>query len=78
MLEMLSDSGVTMAYLERALGLPARTAERWKAGESSAAALALLRTITSFPWILEVADGGFERQATDAAILVQSRKGVSQ
>jgi transcriptional regulator with XRE-family HTH domain len=60
MLETLSEMGIKMAYLERALELPARTVSRWKSGESSAASLALLRAIRTYPWILEVADARFD------------------
>src|SRR5438105_374791 len=70
MLEQLSDNGCTMAYIERSLDLPSRTIARWKAGETSAAAVAALRLITTFPWLLEVADYGFA-PGTARAILVR-------
>ena len=59
MLDGLSELGIKMTYLERALELPARTVARWKNGGSSAASIALLRVIRTFPWILEVADANF-------------------
>ena len=52
----LSDHGITMAYIERAFDLPKRTLARWKAGKFSASATALLRTVKTYPWIVEVAD----------------------
>lgn len=60
MLELLGAHGMSMAYIERALDLPVGTAVRWKAGECSAAALALLRIITTFPWVVEVAESGLD------------------
>lgn len=55
-LDYLNDNGITNSYLERALRLPARTTARWKRGEVSASALALLRCVRTYPWLLEVAD----------------------
>ena len=60
MLDNLSSTGVSNAYFERALRIPARTAARWKSGSASAAAVALLRLIRTFPWLLEVADNNFD------------------
>ncbi|MBN2497940.1 MAG: hypothetical protein JXR96_25325 [Deltaproteobacteria bacterium] len=60
MLEHLAGEGISSAYFERAMRLPARTTARWKYGELSAAALALLRSVRTYPWLLEVADADFE------------------
>lgn len=61
MLHKLSESSRHgMAHIERALGLPARTIMRWKGGDISAGALALLRLVATFPWLIEVADSGFD------------------
>lgn len=49
-----------MAYMERALELPMRTMMRWKTGDISAAALSLLRIITTYPWIVDVADSKYD------------------
>ena len=59
MLEYLAQSGISSAYFERAMRLPMRTTSRWKSGELSAAALALLRSVRTYPWLLEVADANF-------------------
>lgn len=61
----LADSGITMAYIERALRLPQRTLARWKAGDCSAGAIALLRIVGTFPGILEVADKDFDQTASE-------------
>lgn len=56
----LEEQGISNAYLERACGLPQRTLARWKTGEVSAAAVALLRFLITFPWLLRVADGNYD------------------
>lgn len=59
----LSDNGITMTYLEKALRLPFRTTSRWKSGGISHAALALLRLIRFSPGLLDVADHNFSQKA---------------
>lgn len=59
MLDDLNARGISTAYLERALRIPQRTAARWKEGEVSAAAVALLRIIRTCPYLLQVADANF-------------------
>ena len=63
-LESLRTDKIKMAGIERALGLPQRTITKWKNNVSkpSASALAMLKFIRTFPWLLEVADNGFEPQ----------------
>lgn len=68
-LDDLYASGVKMSYLERALELPARTISRWKSGETSAASVALLRSIHAFPWLLEVADARFDPQVAQRKVI---------
>lgn len=48
--------------IERALELPQRTLTKWKSGASkpSSAALALLKMIDVFPWLLKVADNKYD------------------
>jgi hypothetical protein len=58
--EWLNNRGISMAYLERALSLPARTVTRWRDGEFSAAPIALLRLVRTYPWLLGVAEGAFD------------------
>jgi hypothetical protein len=62
MIENLTNGGYSMAYMERALDLPCRTMTRWKAEDNkiSASALALLKTIRTYPWILEVSENQFD------------------
>lgn len=74
MLDDLSKHGIKMTFLERVLGLPSRTVSRWKSGESSAASIALLRTIRLFPWILEVADARFDQNFADMKMLNEANK----
>ncbi|NOU23583.1 MAG: hypothetical protein HOO93_17685 [Methyloglobulus sp.] len=72
MLDALSINGIKMSYMERALELPARTIARWKIGEVSAATLALLRIIRTFPWLLEVADERFDRTVANYKLMVEA------
>ena len=58
-LSYLNSQGRSLAFIERALRLPQRTLQRWKAGECSAAGVALLRIARTFPWVLDVADSNF-------------------
>lgn len=60
-LDTLVGKGISMAYFERAMGLPARTLARWKQGNISASGFALIKTVETYPWLLEVADERFER-----------------
>lgn len=60
MLDSLTEAGIKMAYMERALELAPRTIARWKTGGASAASIALLRIICTYPWIVDVADANFE------------------
>jgi hypothetical protein len=61
-IESLAADGFSMAYFERAFGLPQRTMARWKAGECSAGSLALLRVVRSYPWVLRVAERSFSEK----------------
>ena len=76
MLDSLSESGVKMAYLERALELSPRTSARWKNGECSASSLALIRIINTLPWLLEVADAGFDRKVAMQKMFLEVSKGL--
>lgn len=53
---------VNMSAIERALSLPQRTLTKWKNGVSkpSAAGLALLKYLRTFPWLIEIADNNFD------------------
>jgi hypothetical protein len=63
LMEELTHNGITMTYLEKALRLPFRTTSRWKRGEISHSALALLRIIRVSPRLLEVADDNFSPES---------------
>ena len=53
---------VNFAGIERAVGLPQRTLTKWKNGNSSptAAGIALLKYLRTFPWLIEVAEQKFD------------------
>jgi len=69
MFDGLAAMGISLAYFERALRLPARTTARWKVGGLSAAPLALLRAVWTFPWLLNVAVSGFDRSAANSELV---------
>ena len=71
-LDELNAMGHTTASMERALGLPARTIGRWKNERSmspSASAIALMRIIRTYPWVLAVADMQFDHEAARKILL---------
>ena len=55
----LNDHNITMAMFERVFDLPARTLTRWKNGDFSSSAVALLSIVATYPWIIEVAENYF-------------------
>jgi hypothetical protein len=73
MLQKLSAKGVSLAYFERSLRLPQRTTQRWKNDGGSAAATTLTKFVLLMPWLLEVADGRFEENKTNAIL---AREGI--
>lgn len=75
-LDDLNSQGITMAYIERVLELPARTLTRWKTGDFSSSAIALLRIIKTYPWIIEVAEHKFISSFAKAAFLNAAMKEV--
>jgi hypothetical protein len=70
----LHSFGVSLAAFERAFGLASRTTNRWKTGEYSASSLALLRSVHRFPWLIKVADSGFDLNYSRATILSEAAK----
>ncbi|SNX59755.1 hypothetical protein SAMN06296273_1189 [Nitrosomonas ureae] len=76
MLHYLSERGLKMTYVERALELPARTIARWKGGELSAATLALLRIIRTYPWLIEVADSHFDPSVANGKLLEEAGNAI--
>jgi len=59
-IDELSEKSISMAFFERAMSLPSRTLARWKRGEITASGSALLKTVKTYPWILDVAERRFE------------------
>lgn len=74
----LSQSGISAAYIERALSLPARTVARWKAGGSSASGLALLRLVRAFPWLLDVAAERFAEPVCKRAVIAAAASAIEE
>jgi hypothetical protein len=76
-IDQLSSRGVSMAHFERALRLPQRTLARWKTGEVSHHAVALLRLIRTFPWLLAVADESFDDDFALHTLVVEASKALA-
>jgi hypothetical protein len=72
MIDELSRRGFSMAYLERALELPQRTLARWKTGECSASAVALLRILRTYPWIGRVAESGYDERCAKSLLVSEA------
>jgi len=68
-LENMNSAGITMAMFERVFELPTRTLTRWKNGDFSSSALALIRIIVTYPWIIEVAENKFEKRYSQCAVI---------
>lgn len=64
-LEYFTEQHISFAGIERALDLPQRTLTKWKHGKTkpSASAIALFKYLRTYPWLLQVADTGFETEA---------------
>jgi len=71
---------VSMATMERALGLSQRTLTKWKNGMShpSPAGTALFKMLGSFPWLLEVADNNYEPGISQYVFLCSAVKEFSK
>jgi DNA-binding transcriptional regulator YiaG len=57
-----ANNKISMSAIERALSLPQRTITKWRNGVSkpSAAGLALLKYLRTFPWLIEIAENNFD------------------
>jgi len=69
LIEDMGQHNISMAFFERAFELPMRTVTRWKTGDFSASAIALLRVAVTFPWIAEVAEHRFESNVARAILV---------
>lgn len=56
----LARAGVSVSYVERALGLEQGTVNRWRGARVPFEGLALMRVVAAMPWILEAAAAGFD------------------
>ena len=61
-LNYFEERKINFAGIERAVGLPQRTLTKWKNRNSSptAAGIALLKYLRTFPWLIEVAEHKFD------------------
>lgn len=60
-LNSFADNKMSMSSIERALEIPQRTLTKWKnsVNNPSSTGIALMRFITLFPWLLEVAENKY-------------------
>lgn len=72
--DLSEKQGISMALFERSFELPVRTLTRWKNGEFSATAVALLRTVMAYPWLMEVAENRFEANTAKKIVLREGWK----
>lgn len=75
-LEDINKIEITMAMFERVFELPSRTLTRWKGGDFSSSALALLRLIVTYPWILQVAEHRFEKNYARYAVITAAAQEI--
>jgi hypothetical protein len=59
MVQWMVDKKISFPYLERILELPFGSVNRWLRGDFSEDAIALLRYVRLYPWLLSVAEGRF-------------------
>jgi len=61
-LNYFNENRINFAGIERAIGLPQRTLTKWKSGNSipTAAGIALLKFLRTFPWLIEVAENKYD------------------
>ena len=75
----LNDTGYSSAAMERAFGLPARTIAKWKRESDScpsASAVALLRIVRTFPWLISVADAKFDHAIAQRIFITEAIKNL--
>lgn len=72
--------GLKLASIERSLELPQRTLSKWKNDhvEASAAAIALLKYIYTYPWLLELADRNYDPQEAQLLLWRESFSSLSE
>ncbi len=77
LIDDLSKEHISMARFERAFELPQRTLTRWKSGDFSATSVALLRTVKTFPLIVDVAEKKFDKGYATKSICIEAMRSMS-
>lgn len=72
LIDSISAKQPSISYVERSLGLPQRTFNRWKNDGGSTSSFLILKLLDTFPFIVDVAKDNFDRLAADMAILKES------
>ena len=70
-LDFFNEKNISFAGIERAVGLPQRTLTKWKNGNTTptAAGIALLKYLKTFPWLIEVAEHKFNYEISQKIFL---------
>lgn len=70
-IDEFSNANINFSNIERSLSLPQRTLTKWRneSTKPSAAAVALLKFIKTFPWLLEVSDNQFAKENSQKIFL---------
>lgn len=71
-LDDLDRMDIKTPYIERALGLPFGSVASWKNSEIPPPALALLRIIRTYPWILDVADNHYNETVAKNHLITEA------
>lgn len=77
-IEDLCGRNISMAFFERVFELPVRTVTRWKTGDFSSSAIALLRVAKTYPWITEVAEHRFEPSYARAVLVREAANALGR
>jgi len=75
---LMENGDYSMAAMERILGLSQRTMMRWKGGNFSDSALALIRFVSTYPWLLDVADARFDRTYAQQRLAIEGIRAAAQ
>lgn len=74
LIDSLEDKKISFSYLERALELPFGTIQRWKEGDITPEEMTLLKIISVYPWIIQVADNQFNHKVANAVLVKEASK----
>lgn len=75
MLKFFKASKIPQGRIERALGLPSRQVSNWMSKEAwSKSALAVMRFLRAYPWLIDVADKRFSEDVVQEKLIEAASK----